>query len=76
VSPWAGPRSVPLWVPSTHVGFTDRDTSPALRAGLAVRALAETAADVLAYERSLGLDRPRLAGLTTAEENELLARFG
>jgi nucleoside-diphosphate-sugar epimerase len=76
VSPWAGPRSVPLWLPSSHVGFVDRDTTPALRAGLAVRPLAGTAADALAYERSLGLDRPRLAGLTAAEENELLARFG
>jgi 2'-hydroxyisoflavone reductase len=72
VTPWAGPRSLPLWLPDTHYGVADRDTAPSLAAGLPIRPLAETAADALAYERSLGLDRPRKAGLTLEEEAELL----
>jgi 2'-hydroxyisoflavone reductase len=75
VTPWAGPRSLPLWLPSTHHGFLSRDTSPALDAGLTVRPLASSAIDALAYERSLGLDRPRLAGLSAADEADLLTRL-
>jgi 2'-hydroxyisoflavone reductase len=75
VTRWAGPRSLPLWLPSTHHGFLDRDTSPALDAGLTVRPLASSAIDALAYERSLGLDRPRLAGLGAADEADLLTRL-
>jgi len=37
VTPWAGPRSLPLWLPPTHHGFLSRDTSPALAAGLTAR---------------------------------------
>ncbi|HWN33575.1 MAG TPA: NAD-dependent epimerase/dehydratase family protein [Pseudonocardia sp.] len=75
VTTWAGPRSLPLWLPATHHGFLSRDTAPALAAGLISRSLATTSTDVLAYERSLGLDRARGAGLSAAEETELLARF-
>jgi 2'-hydroxyisoflavone reductase len=75
VTPWAGPRSLPLWLPPTHHGFLSRDTSPALAAGLSARPLAESASDALAYERSLGLDRPRLAGLSAADEADLLTRL-
>jgi hypothetical protein len=75
VTPWAGPRSLPLWLPPTHHGFLSRDTSPALAAGLTARPLAASAIDALAYERSLGLDRPRLAGLSAADEDDLLTRL-
>ncbi|MDT7601799.1 MAG: hypothetical protein QOK26_3876, partial [Pseudonocardiales bacterium] len=75
VTPWAGPRSLPLWLPPTHHGFLSRDTSPALAAGLAARPLAASASDALAYERSLGLDRPRLAGLSATDETDLLTRL-
>jgi hypothetical protein len=75
VTPWAGPRSLPLWLPPTHHGFLSRDTSPALAAGLTARPLAESASDALTYERSLGLDRPRLAGLSAADEADLLTRL-
>jgi hypothetical protein len=75
VTPWAGPRSLPLWLPPTHHGFLSRDTSPALAAGLTARKLAASASDALAYERSLGLDRPRLAGLSAADEADLLTRL-
>ena len=49
-----------------------RDVSKALANGLKTRPLAETALDSLEYERGLGLDRPRKAGLTAAEEQEIL----
>jgi 2'-hydroxyisoflavone reductase len=76
VSPWAGPRSLPLWLPATHHGFLSRDVSPAFAAGLTPRPLAATSVDVLEYERSRGLDRERRAGLSAADEAELLAKFG
>jgi len=38
--------------------------------------LAETALDSLEYERGLGLDRPRKAGLTPDEEQEILTAVG
>ncbi|GDY32129.1 NAD-dependent epimerase/dehydratase family protein [Gandjariella thermophila] len=75
VTPWAGPRSLPLWAPSTHHGFVAHDTTATLAAGLRPRPLAEVARDALGYERSLGLDRERRAGLTPAGEADLLARL-
>ncbi|HEX4253375.1 MAG TPA: NAD-dependent epimerase/dehydratase family protein [Pseudonocardia sp.] len=75
VTPWAGPRSLPLWLPASHHGFLSRDTAPARDAGLVPRSLASTSVDVLAYERSRGLDRERRAGLSARDEGELLTRF-
>lgn len=69
---WAGPRSLPLWLPPTHWGLADRDVRDTLDAGLTVRPVAETARAALAWERSLGLDRDRRAGLTSAEERAVL----
>lgn len=76
VSPWAGPKSLPLWLPRSHSAMMFRDAGPALAAGLRPRPVAETAVDSLAHERALGLDRPRRAGLTAEEEAELLAAAG
>jgi 2'-hydroxyisoflavone reductase len=76
VTPWAGPKSLPLWLPETHYGMADRDTAPALAAGLSPRPLRATAEAALDYERSLGVDRPRKAGLTLLEEAELLRQVG
>ncbi|MDX8030013.1 NAD-dependent epimerase/dehydratase family protein [Lentzea sp. BCCO 10_0856] len=73
INPWAGPRSLPLWLPQEWAKMVGRDVSNALANGLRVRPLAETALDSLEYERGLGLDRPRKAGLTAAEEQEILA---
>jgi nucleoside-diphosphate-sugar epimerase len=73
ISPWSGPRSLPLWLPDTHLAMMFHDASPALAAGLQVRPVGETARDSLAYEQGLGLDRPRRAGLSAAEEAELLS---
>lgn len=72
INPWAGPRSLPLWLPQEWAKMVGRDVSNALANGLRTRPLAETALDSLEYERGLGLDRPRKAGLTEAEEQEIL----
>ncbi|MBB4969527.1 NAD-dependent epimerase/dehydratase family protein [Saccharothrix violaceirubra] len=72
VTPWSGPRSLPLWLPASHRALMFRDPGPALAAGLRTRPTAETAVDALAYERSLGPDRPRRAGLPPDVEAGLL----
>jgi nucleoside-diphosphate-sugar epimerase len=73
IAPWAGPRSLPLWLTESHLAMMFRDARPAMAAGLRVRPVGETAKDALAYERELGLDRVRRAGLTPDEEYELLS---
>lgn len=51
VEPWAGPRSLPLWLPvPEYEGFTARDGSAARALGLASRPLEETLADTLQWE--------------------------
>ncbi|GAB3287753.1 NAD-dependent epimerase/dehydratase family protein [Parasphingorhabdus pacifica] len=72
VRPWAGPKSLPLWLPGTHHGLASHDPEPASAAGLAIRPLVETVRAALADEDALGFDRPRRAGLTAEEEAELL----
>lgn len=72
INPWSGPRSLPLWLPREWAKMVGRDVSNALANGLRVRPLAETALDSLEYERGLGLDRTRKAGLTPEEEQEIL----
>ena len=75
VQPWAGPRSLPLWLPlPEYAGFGSRSDARALDLGLSRRPLATTLADVLADERSRGLDRPRRAGLTVDDERDLIAQ--
>lgn len=76
VMPWAGPKSLPLWLPPSHRAMMFRDAGPALAAGLKTRPVAETALDSLEYERGLGIDRPRKAGLTHTEEAEILRAAG
>ncbi|HET6259476.1 NAD-dependent epimerase/dehydratase family protein [Pseudonocardia sp.] len=73
VQPWSGPRSLPLWLTGSDVGILARNTAPAAAAGLRCRPVAETAGAALEHERALGPDRPRRAGLTPAEESEILA---
>lgn len=73
VTPWAGPRSLPLWLPVSHLGIAARDTTLAAAAGLRTRPVADTARAALAHEHTLGPDRPRHAGLTPADEADLLA---
>lgn len=71
VSPWAGPHSLPLWLPRpAYDGMLSHDARPALAAGLTVRPLAETARDTLAWLRA-SPDALAL-GLTAGEEEGVL----
>lgn len=69
VSPWAGPRSLPLWLGGDHTayGMMRRSGHRARDAGLTTRPLAETFADELAT-----LSTPSASGLTDAEHLALL----
>ncbi|WP_318241957.1 NAD-dependent epimerase/dehydratase family protein [Arthrobacter gallicola] len=69
---WAGPRSMPLWLPAVDAGFAQRSNAAFHAAGGHVSELDQTLDRVLADERQRGLDRPRASGLTRAEELELL----
>ncbi len=75
VNYWMGPRSLPLWLPGSEVGFARRNNAAYLAAGGTVRPLTETIGRVLAYERTLGLDRERRSGLSRRDEAELLRRL-
>lgn len=70
VAHWAGPRSLPLWLPEDARGMTSHDVSAALTAGLSTRPVGETAADTLAWLRT----EPDAArtGLSRAEEQDVL----
>ena len=70
VAYWAGPRSLPLWLPEDARGMTSHDVSAAFDAGLTTRPIGETAADTLAW-LSENPHAPR-TGLTRAEEQDLL----
>lgn len=77
VEPWMGPESLPLWLPQDeYAGFMTRSVARAEALGLRTRPLVESARSALAWERELGLDRERHAGLTAARERELLAALG
>lgn len=74
VRPWAGPRSLPLWLPlPEYAGFGARADGRAIAMGLARRPLESTLADTLVDERSRGLSRARRAGLERADEIALIA---
>jgi hypothetical protein len=70
VTHWAGPRSLPLWLPEDARGMTAHDVSAIFEAGLTTRPVRETAADTLAWLRATP-DAPR-TGLSRAEEQDLL----
>lgn len=71
VRPWMGPRSLPLWLPRpTYDGMMGHDWTPSRDAGLAVRPVAGTAADTLAWLRET--PGAPTTGLTRAEEQEVL----
>jgi nucleoside-diphosphate-sugar epimerase len=69
---WAGPRSLPLWLPLEDVPMAERSDRAFVAAGGARRDLDDTLRDVLADERERGLDRPRRAGLSGDDERALL----
>jgi 2'-hydroxyisoflavone reductase len=76
VSAW---RDMPVWIPGEGktFGFHRRDISRAIAEGLTHRPLPLTAADVLAWFRTLPSERQNKlrAGLTLERESELLAKL-
>ncbi|MGM1016735.1 MAG: NAD-dependent epimerase/dehydratase family protein [Actinomycetota bacterium] len=70
---WMGDRSLPLWLPAEMSGFMTRSNASYRASGGTLRPLEDTIADVIEDERSRGVDRPRRAGLTRADETALLA---
>ena len=73
VAPWSGERSLPMWLPlPAYAGFMARSTAVAERLGLQVRPLADTLRDTLAWELRHGPGRRRGAGLSVADERELV----
>jgi len=75
IAHWAGPRSLPLWLPRDMPGFATRSNAAYRAAGGRVRPLAETIARTLDDERERGLDRERRAGLARGDELALLAEL-
>lgn len=74
VGPWAGPMSLPLWLPlPEYAGFGTRDTTAAVAAGLRTRPLVDTFAAALEWEEREGIGRRRGAGLTDDDERRLLS---
>ena len=76
VNYWAGPRSLPLWLPRSDSAFARRSRSRFVAAGGNERPLQDTLEDVLAEERARGLDRERRSGLTQQEQRVLLTEIG
>lgn len=75
VQPWAGPGSMPLWLPRPEYdGMLAHDWSPSSDAGLTVRPVAETTRDTLAWLRAT--PDAEIGGLTRAEERALLDAWG
>ncbi|GAA1727125.1 NAD-dependent epimerase/dehydratase family protein [Microbacterium paludicola] len=75
VTPWMGPRSLPLWVPRPdYDGMMTHLAAPAREAGLLTRPIADSARDTLAW-LEVTPDAAR-TGLTPDEEREVLDRLG
>lgn len=75
VNYWAGPDSLPLWLPPGHEGFAARSNAAALAAGLRLRPWTQTLRDTLGDERRRGLARDRKAGLSPQKERSVLAAY-
>ncbi|MGH1550820.1 NAD-dependent epimerase/dehydratase family protein [Leifsonia poae] len=72
VNYWAGPRSLPLWLPLADVGFAQRAAVPFRESGGRLTPLEETVQRVLADELARGVDRERRSGLTAEEERAVI----
>ena len=73
VDQYMGPDSLAMWlVEPGYEGWSSRSGAAAAAAGLTHRSRREFLADTLAWERELGLDRERKAGLSPAREQELI----
>lgn len=69
---WAGPRSLPLWLPVSDAAFAQRSNEAYLAAGGSIRPLKETIARVLEDELAHMTKSPRRSGLNPEEEADLL----
>lgn len=73
VKQFMGPDSIALWLTEPgYEGFSARSGAAVVEAGLKHRPREELMVDTLAWERELGLDRERKAGLSLAREQELI----
>jgi nucleoside-diphosphate-sugar epimerase len=72
---WAGPDSLPLWLPPGHEGFAARSNDAASSAGLRLRPWMDTLRDTLEDERRRGLGRERKAGMSPETERRIVAEY-
>ena len=72
---WAGPRSLPLWLPAEMAAMSRRSNAAYVAGGGTVRPIADTLNRVLDDEVVRGLDRVRRSGLTADEERVLLSEL-
>lgn len=75
VTYWAGPGSLPLWLPRGDEAFAQRSSNSYFASGGTERSLRETLEDVLRDERTRGLDRQRRSGLNRSKEIGLLRKL-
>jgi 2'-hydroxyisoflavone reductase len=73
VRPWAGERSLPLWLPlPDYGGFLTRDVTSSFDAGLTTRDVSDTARATLSWLRGAS-EQPAGAGLTRDHEAAVLS---
>lgn len=76
VAEWAGPRSLPVWLADrSWYGMNLRSVDRARSAGLTTRPLVETLRDGLAWRQQQPDRDQRGAGLSDADERELLTEL-
>ncbi len=74
VAPWAGPASIPLWLPrGAYDGMLAHDAAPAVAAGLELRPVADTTRDTRVWLESD--PSARIDGITLEREAALLAAW-